>query len=93
MSIDDLKKIGDLISEKINKALEPVLEKLDALWEQTEKLTVGQVEMQETLDSHSAILKSHSRTLESHTAALDRIEAKVENNSDDIHKINKRLTL
>ena len=92
MNNDDLvKKIGDIVDEKINKALDPIKnqlgdpesglkrinEKLDTLWDQAVELTENMTEVQETLDSH--------------TIFLTRIETKVEHSIENIQKINKRV--
>ena len=58
--------------------LKRINKRLNILWEQAEKVTFGLDEVKETLDSH--------------TASLKRIEEKAENSSDDIRKLDKRLT-
>src|SRR3989338_6027842 len=93
MNNDDLvKRISDVVDEKIKRAIEPIIkqlenpntglgrinQKMDALWEQTVKLTEDMAEVQEAQDSHTATLK--------------RIEVKNEKKSEDIEKIDKRLT-
>lgn len=103
MTDEDVNKIGGLVDSKleafredikgdINSALKPVNEKLDAhgkilnaqgkkldiLWDQVERVTVNLEKVSETQDLHTAVLK--------------RIETKVEGNSDDIKKVDKRLT-
>lgn len=79
----ELSKIGKDITG-INSTLETMTEefgkqskKLGILWEQVEKVTFGLDEMKETLQMHTLVLK--------------RIDAGVENNSDDIHKLNRRV--
>jgi septal ring factor EnvC (AmiA/AmiB activator) len=79
----ELSKIGKDITV-INSTLEIMTEefgkqskKLVILWEQVEKVTFGLDQVKETLDSHSEVLK--------------RIEAKTDNNHDNIHKLNKRV--
>ncbi len=66
-------KVGVIVEEK----LKPVNKKLTILWDQAEKVAFALDEVNETLDSHSKVLK--------------RIEVNTENNSDDIHKLNKRV--
>ncbi len=91
MTDGDVKKIRGVVKEEISLALEPigdrlgkveakvgkVEKKLNTLWEQVEKVTFGLNDVQETLDAHTIVLK--------------RIETKGDNNSDDIHKLNKRV--
>ena len=62
----------------IKEELKPVKEKLDTLWDQVVKVTENLEDVKETLDSH--------------TNSLKRIEIKVEKNSDDIEKVDKRLS-
>lgn len=90
------KKLGDLDSIKgdLNSikqrlddpktGLKKINEKLDAVWDQTAKLTIDMEEVKETLDSHTKVLDSH-------TKSLKRIEIKVEYNSDNVNKVDKRL--
>lgn len=78
MNSNDLNQIRGVVKEEVNTALEPVIKKLDTLWDQTVKLTENMTEVQETLDSH--------------TVALKRIEVKIEKNSEDIKKVDQRLT-
>ncbi len=82
---DDLNQIRGVVKEEIDSALEPIKgtladhsKKLDALWDQTVELTEDMTEVKETQDSH--------------TAAFKRIELKIEKNSEDIEKVDKRLT-
>lgn len=86
-----VKKIGEVVDEKINKALEPVNKKLDALWDQTADLTVNMTAVQETQKSHTKILKSHTNLLNSHTKALSNLEANTASMAGNIRKLNKRL--
>lgn len=62
----------------VKEELEPVTQKLDVLWDQVVKVTEDIGEVKETLDSHTAVLKG--------------IEVKTEKNSEDIEKVDKRLT-
>lgn len=76
----------------LDEALEPIIErlddpktglkrtneKMDALWDQVEKVTIGMEDIKETLDSHTTQLKS--------------IETKIEKISDDTGKLDKRLS-
>ncbi len=78
MTDGDVNKIRGVVKEEIGSALKPVTKKLDILWDQVEKVTENLEEVKETLELHTAFLK--------------RIEPKVENNSDDIIKLDKRLT-
>ena len=73
-----LKDFGKVVKEQINTALKPVNKKLDILWEQVGKVT-GELE-------------GVKETLESHTATLKRIEARLDNNSDEIVRVDKRVT-
>ncbi len=77
MNDGDVKKIRGVVKEEIETALKPVSKKLDILWEQVEKVTIELDQVQETQQVHTRVLKS--------------IDAKVENHSDDIHKLNKRV--
>lgn len=75
---DNLDKFRGVVKEEVNTALEPVVKKLDALWDQTVKLTENMVEIQETLDSHSLALK--------------RIEEAGQQNADNVKRLEKRTT-
>lgn len=98
MNDKDVKKIRGVVKEEIGSALKPINDrlgkveskigkvgvkfgkvgkKLDTLWEQVEKVTFGLNDVQETLDAHTVVLK--------------RIETKGDNDSDDIHKLDKRV--
>jgi|SRR3990172_12332951 len=106
MTNDDVNKLRIVIKEEvtlavkeeINSALEPIEDrlsnmegyfndpktglkrinqKLDALWDQTVRLTENMEEVKETLISQ--------------TEAFKRNEVKIENNTDDIGKVDKRL--
>ncbi len=77
MTNDDIKKIRGAVKEEINVALKPINRKLDILWDQVEKVTFGIDEVKETLDTHTSVLK--------------RMETKLENHSDDIHKLDRRV--
>lgn len=79
MTSDDLNKIKGAIKEEIAVALKPINRKLDILWEQTDELTKDVNGVKETLDTHTSILK--------------RVETKLENNSSDIHKLNRRVVV
>ncbi len=57
--------------------LKRINQKLDALWDQTVKLTEVMEEAKETLFSHTDVLK--------------RIEVKVEGNIEDTERVDKRL--
>lgn len=75
-------KVGAIVEEKlkpIGDRLGKVEKKLDILWEQVEKVTFS--------------INDTNETLGTHTDALKRIEAKVENNSNDIHRLNKRVVV
>ena len=76
MTQNDLNQIG--------KLLEPVVKKLDAVWEQTEKLTEDMADSQITQEAQSEVLKQH-------TKLLKQIDVNTEGSSDNIHKLNKRL--
>lgn len=56
MTSDDLNQIRGVVKEEVNTALEPVVKKLDALWDQTVKLTEGMTEVQEKLDVQKTTL-------------------------------------
>ncbi len=81
MTDEDVKKLRGVIREEVTviveEKLKPVSKKLDILWEQADELTKDMNEVKETLDTQTSVLK--------------RMEAKLENHSDDIHKINKRV--
>lgn len=77
MVSDDLNQIRGAVKEEISTALEPVVNKLDALWDQTVKLTEDMTEVQETLNSH--------------TTALKQIATNTEHNRDNIVKLDKRV--
>ncbi len=84
MNNDGIKKLRGAVKEEIETALKPidtklnrVEKKVDILWEQVEKVTFGLEKVKETLGVHTDVLK--------------RIEAKIEKNSDNIHKLNKRV--
>jgi peptidoglycan hydrolase CwlO-like protein len=100
MTDEDIKKFRGVVREEIGTALKPVNtklgrvdkrlgnvekkvgkveKKLDILWDQVEKVTFGLDNVKETLDTHTSIFK--------------RIEAKLENHSDDIHKLNRRVVV
>lgn len=86
MTNDDLNKFRGVVKEEIDTALNPVNKKLDSqgkkldsLWDQVVEVTEGMGEVKEVQKTH--------------TASLKRIESKVEQNTDDIRKINKRLTI
>lgn len=92
MTDEDVNKLRTVVKEEIGTALKPinnrlgtvenklgnVEHKLDVLWDQTGRLTGDMEGVKETLDSHTEILK--------------RIEDKVDTNSDDMLKVNTRLT-
>ncbi|QQG43321.1 MAG: hypothetical protein HYW45_03940 [Candidatus Daviesbacteria bacterium] len=74
---DDLNQIRGVVKEEVNTALEPVVKKLDTLWEQTVKLTENMTEVQEDLDAQKV--------------TLNQIAVNTENNKDNISKLNKRV--
>lgn len=76
MTDDDLKQIRGVVKEEVNVALEPVVKKLDALWDQTIKLTGDLTEVQEKQDSH--------------TVALKKIVTNTEADKENIVKLDKR---
>lgn len=99
MTDEDIKKLRGVIKQEIGTALRPVNKglktvntglkavkkdlksvdrKLDILWDQTDRLTKNIVSIEDTLNSH--------------TTALTRIEVKIENDSENIRKLDKRLT-
>ena len=85
MTNDDIKKFRGVVKEEIETALKPidtrlgrVEHKLDVLWEQTEELTKDMENVKETLDYHTKVLK--------------KIADKAERNSDNIHRLNKRMS-
>ncbi|OGE33850.1 hypothetical protein A3C59_01940 [Candidatus Daviesbacteria bacterium RIFCSPHIGHO2_02_FULL_36_13] len=73
MTNGDLNQIRGVVKEEVNTALEPVVKKLDTLWDQVEKVTVQLDEVKETVDSH--------------TKSLERIEVKLENHTDGIKSL------
>lgn len=85
MTHNDLNQIRGVVKEEINSSIEPVVKKLDILWEQTVELTENMAEVQETL-------AAHTETLAAHTTSLKMIVANTENNKDDIGKLNKRVS-
>lgn len=74
---NDLNQIRGVIKEEINSSIEPVVKKLDILWEQTVELTENMTEVQETLASHTETLK--------------RIVANTEHEAENAGKLNKRV--
>ncbi len=50
MISDDLNQIRGVVKEEINTALEPVVKKLDVLWDQTVKLTEDVDEVKVTVN-------------------------------------------
>ena len=87
MTDEDVKKIRgvvreevrDIVKEEIETALKPVNKKLTILWDQAEKVIFALDEVNEKSELHSKVLK--------------RIEINTENNSDDVHKLNKRVVV
>lgn len=78
MTQEDLNQIRGVVREEISTAIEPVVKKLDTLWDQTVTLTEDMTEIKETQKLH--------------TTAFKRLGVKVENDSEDIKKADKRLT-
>lgn len=91
MTNNDLNQIRGVVKEEVNTALEPVVKKLDALWDQVVDLSVDNTEIHEILDSNTAILKSHTATLNSHTATLKYIATNTEDSKHNIVKLSKRV--
>lgn len=58
-----------LINKKLNK-----LNKLDALWDQTVRITEQLTEVQETLETHTALLNKHSEDMEKLDKRLITVE-------------------
>lgn len=70
MNDNDLNKLADLVDKRINKALEPIKERLDdpksglkrinnrmdVLWDQVVKVTADIEDVKDTLSSHSKSL-------------------------------------
>ncbi len=91
MTDEDVKKLRRVVREEVTviveekvaviveEKLKPVNKKLTILWDQAEKVAFALDEVNETLEVHSEVLR--------------RIEANSENDSDDIHKINKRVVV
>ena len=77
MTQDDLNQIRGVVKEEVNTALEPVVKKLDALWDQTVKLTEDVAEVQDNMDTQKV--------------TLNQIAVNTGNNKDDIGKLNKRV--
>ncbi len=92
MNPDDFKKVLDDALEPIKKTQGEQTRKLNALWDQVVEVTEDLTEVKETLAAHTVSLAAHTVSLAAHTAALKRIETKDKNNSDDIEKVDKRLT-
>lgn len=81
MTTLDVNSLRQVIKEElkpINKRLDAQGRKLDILWDEVGRVNVGLVKIEEKLDIH--------------TEALKRIEQKVGKSSDDILKLDKRLT-
>ncbi len=78
MNPDDFKKVLDDALEPIKKTQGEQTKKLDAVWEQTTKLTEDLTEVQ--------------ITQESHTKELKQIAANTEHINDNVEKVDKRLT-
>lgn len=95
MTPNDLKQIRTIIKEELSPIdtrlgkvetkigsvetkLGNVEGKLETLWDQVIEVTTGLDDVKEAQQLH--------------TAALKRIEVKTEHNSDNIHKLSKRLT-
>lgn len=72
----DVKSIKEQQSV-MNEKLDAHGEKLEILWDQVERVTVDLTEVKEAQSLH--------------TAVLNRIESKVDNNSEDTKKLDKRL--
>lgn len=85
---DDFQKIGVVVADKINKALEialePVTEKLDALWDQTAKVT-------EDLNGVKAGLTEVKETVEKLEFRVDTIDRKIDRLLDDSLEHKSRL--
>lgn len=77
--------VASIVKAEVVTALEPINKKLDAIEEQVVSLTEDMTEVKDTLNKHTAILNSHS-------AALKILTEKGDQNSQDIHKLDKRLT-
>lgn len=73
------KKLDSLDSkvDALDKKVDARGRKIDILWDEVEKINFRLEDIQETQKSHTTTLK--------------RIESKVENNSGDVRKVNKRL--
>lgn len=79
-NVKSIKEQQSVINEKIDvqgENIDAQGKRLEILWEQVERVTMNLEDVQETQDLHTAVLK--------------RIEGKVDNNSDDTRKVNKRL--
>lgn len=74
---EELKPINSKLDVQ-GERLDAQGKKVDILWDQVEKVTIGLDEVNEKLDSQVVVLK--------------RIEQKVDKNSDDSMKLDKRLT-
>lgn len=74
MTGDDLKQIRGVVKEEVSVALEPVVKKLDALWDQTIKLTGDLTEVQETQDSHTVALKQIITNTEDHKENIIKLD-------------------
>lgn len=76
MTSDDLNQIRGVVKEEVNTALEPVVKKLDALWDQTIRLTEDTEEIKDKLKSQTSALNRTSDNIEK----VDKRVIKVEGN-------------
>lgn len=84
MTDEDIRKIRGVVREEIGDALKPVNERLDALWDQTAKLTEDMAEVQVTL-------KFHSKTLKHHSQILEKLDRSSEHQADKVDRLEKRV--
>lgn len=98
MTDEDIKKLRGVVREEINTALKPVNtdlgevksglknvksglknveRKLDILWEQVEKVTIDLEDVKDTQGSHTTLLKE--------------INSKVEHNTDNTKRLDRRV--
>lgn len=90
MSNEEMKKLAEVVKEVIR----PVAEKLDATFDQVAELTVKvDTQIIPELESHSKILKEHTKILKEHSKILGNLESQSDKNSEDIKKLDKRLSV
>lgn len=94
MTDEDVKKIGKAFDEKfkkIGKDLSRIDSTLETIAEESEKQTKKLGILWEQVGEVTVALEVVKETLGIHTTFLKGMQNNDENNSDDIHKLNKRV--